>query len=416
MSGELLIRPALNDHAVVADLLAPGGTAVMIGKQRPLVSRLVVDAAIAARRPQFAEAAAGAGIPFVIDPLTPLLQGETRDEDPWAKLPFGRAERVEAHAFAELSARVEYVERVVNFQLATGATAVIPPYPYVAAPDDPWFAVALDWLWLTRQYLDSVGVALPVMPVFCGQLMKFGANSEWGDGLERFAMTAAHIGAHAIGVCLSPAGNGKDSYHKVWRLFQALNHVRQVSATPVLAWRQGIFGLALVAAGIDGYETGMGVSEQSNVRSNIASRRPPKPGEKPGRGGATGIYLEPLGRSVNPRVAKRLLGEMSMRAKVMCTDERCCPHGVSSTLDHPREHAVRSRARELATLAALPARSWRLNHIVTKTNGALTLAKQANRVLQQEGELLRIHTTGLEAMSRVAEELRRADSEGRIVA
>lgn len=416
MSGELLIRPALNDHAVVADLLAPGGTAIRIGKQRPLVSRLVVDAPIAARRPQFAEAAAGAGIPFLVDPMTHLLQGETREDDPWAKLTFGHAERVEAPSFAVRSVRAEYVERVVNFQLAAGATAVIPPYPYVAAPDDPWFIVALDWLRLTRQYLDSLGVALPVMPIFCGQLMKFGANSAWRGGLDRFAMTAANVDAHAIGVCLSPAGNGKDSYHKVWRLFQALDHVRQVSGKPVFAWRQGIFGLALVAAGIDGYETGIGVSEQSNVRSNISARKPPKPGEKPGRGGAAGVYLEPLGRSVNPRVARRLLSEMSMRAKVMCTDERCCPHGASSTLDHPREHAVRSRARELATLAALPARSWRLNHIVTRTNGALTLAKQANRVLEQDGEALRIHTTGLEALARVTEELRRADSEGRIVA
>jgi len=416
VSGELLIRPALNDHEVVADLLAPGGAAIMVGKARPVVSRLVVDAAIAVRRPQFGEAAAGAGIPYLVDPMTHLLQDETREEDPWARLGFGRPERTEAHFFTERSVRADYVQSVVDFQLGAGATAVIPPYPYVAATDDPWFAIALDWLRLTRQYLDSLGVALPVMPIFCGQLMKFGADSAWPLGLDRFAKTAADVGGQAVGVCLSPAGSGKDSYHKVWRLFQALARVRQISGKPVFAWRQGVFGLALVAAGVDGYETGMGLSEQSNVRSNIAARRPPKPGEKPGRGGSAGVYLEPIGRSVNPRVARRLLAEVSMRAKVMCTDERCCPHGVSSTLDHAREHAVRSRVRELETLAALPARSWRLSHIVTKTNGALTLAKQANRVLEHEGEPLRIHTTGLESLARVAEELRRADSEGRIVA
>jgi hypothetical protein len=416
MPGEMFIRPALNDHEVVSDLLAPGGSAIVLGAHRPIVSRLVVDASVAARRPQFAEAAAAAGIPFIVDPLTPFLQGEKREEDPWARLPFGDHRLPDASAFAERARRAEFVSRVVDFELERGATAIVPPYPYLAGPDDPWLLVALDWLRLTRDYLASLGVALPVLPVFCGQLMRFGADRAWGGGLDHFAAAAADMHAQAIAVCLSPAGNGKDSYHKVWRLFEALQHVKQVSGLPVIAWRQGVFGPALVAAGLDGYETGIGVSEQSNVRGNISARRPPKPGQKAGRGGSPGVYLEPLGRSVNPRVAKRLLSDVSMRPKVMCTDERCCPHGASSTLDHAREHAVRSRARELATLDALPARSWRLNHMVTKSHAAITLAKQANRVLQHEGEPLRIHTTALEALARVAEELRRADSEGRIVA
>jgi hypothetical protein len=414
--GELLIRPALNDHEVVADLLAPGGTAVMIGKQRPLISRLVVEAPIAARRPQFAEAASGAGIPFIVDPLTPLLQGEIRRDDPWAKLSFAHAELRQAADYSDVTSRERLVNEVVDFEIEHGATAIIPAYPYIAGPDDPWFPVALSLIELTRQRMDALGVALPIIPIFCGQLMKFGADQAWADGLDRFAAIAEEVGSHALAVCLSPAGSGKDSYHKVWRLFNTMEHLKQRSGVPVLAWRQGVFGHSLVAAGIDGYETGMGVNEQTNVRNNIAARKPPKPGMRPGRGGSAGIYLEPLGRSVNPRVAKPLLSDATMRAKVMCADERCCPHGVASTLDHPREHAVRSRARELATLAALPARSWRLNHVVTKMDAALTLAKQANRVLESAEEPLRLHTTGLEALSRVSEELRKADSEGRVVA
>jgi hypothetical protein len=415
LSGELFIRPALNDHEVVADLLAPGA-AIMVGKQRPIVGRLVADAPVAARRPQLAEAAASAGIPFLVDPLTPLLQGPLRDEDPWAKLSFGVAEAVAASDYASARSQDRLIADVVEFELAHGATAIIPPYPYVAGPADEWFQRALNWVRLTRARMEAIRVALPLIPVFCGQLMKFGADEAWGAGLDRFAVTASREGAQSIAVCLSPAGSGKDSYHKVWRLFNALGRVRATSGLPVFAWRQGIFGPALVASGLDGYETGIGVSEQSNIRSNIGSRRPPKPGKKPGRGGAPGIYLEPLGRSVNPRVARQLLGDMTMRAKVMCTDERCCPQGVASTLDHGREHAVRSRARELALLAALPARSWRLNHIATKADAGVTLANQANRVLEAAGEPLRIHTTGLEALARVSEELRAADAGNRDVA
>ncbi len=416
MSGELLIRPALNDHEVVNDLLAPGGTGIMVGRQRPLVSRLVVDAPVAARRPQFAEAAAGAGIPFLVDPLTPLLHGELRDEDSWARLTFGRAEAVASADFAARADRDQYVGEVVEFELSQGATAVIPPYPYVSAPDDPWFLVALDWIRLTRAAMERDGIALPLVPVLCAQLMKMGSEKTWNIGLDRFAAAARDAGAQSIGLCLSPAGDGNDSYHKLWRLFLAMSHLKTVSGLPVIAWRQGIFGPALVAAGVDGYETGIGISEQSNIRSNIAARRPPKPGQKPGRGGAAGVFVEPLGRSLNPRVARRLLENQSMRAKVMCTDERCCPQGVTSTLAHPREHAVRSRARELATLAALPARPWRLNHVAMKAQAAVTLAQQANRLLASVDEPLRIKTTSLEALARVTEELRRAESEGRNVA
>jgi hypothetical protein len=416
MSGELVIRPALNDHEVVADLLAPGGRGIMVGRQRPLASRLVIDAPVAARRPQYAEAAAGAGIPFLVDPLTPLLHGVQREEDPWSRLPFGRAGVVPPADFASRTQRDEYVREVVDFQLAHGATAVIPPYPYVSAPDDPWLLVALDWIRLTRVVMERAGVALPLVPIVCVQLMKMGSAKAWTTGLDRFASAARDVGAHAIGLCLSPAGDGKDSYHKLWRLFLAMAHMKALLDIAVIAWRQGIYGSALVAAGIDGYETGIGISERSNIRSNIAARRPPKPGQKPGRGGAVGVLLEPLGRSLNARVARHLLHNASMRAKVMCTDERCCPHGVLSTLEHPREHAVRSRARELATLAALPARPWRLNHIGIKAKGAVTLAHQANRVLAEVEEPLRINTTSLEALARVAEELRHEESEGRDVA
>lgn len=416
MSGELLIRPALNDHEVVSNLLAPGGTGIMVGRQRPLVSRLVVDAPIAARRPQFAEAAAGAGIPFLVDPLTPLLHGALRDEDPWSKLPFGRPGEVAPAEFSARTERERYVAEVLEFELSHGATAVIPPYPYVSAADDPWFLVALDWIRLTRIEMERNGVALPLVAVVCAQLMKMGAEKTWNIGLDRFASAVRDAGAHAVGLCLSPAGDGKDSYHKLWRLFLAMSRLKTVSGLPVIAWRQGIYGPALVAAGLDGYETGIGISEQSNIRSNIAARRPPKPGQKPGRGGAAGVFVEPLGRSLNPRVARRLLENQSMRAKVMCTDERCCPQGVLSTLEHPREHAVRSRGRGLATLAALPARPWRLNHVAMNAQAAVTLAQQANRLLANAGESLRIQTTSLEALGRVTEELRRADSEGRSVA
>ena len=99
-----------------------------------------------------------------------------------------------------------------------------------------------------------------------------------------------------------------------------------------------------------------------------------------------------------------------MRPKVMCDDEACCP-SVTATLDKPRHHAVRTRGRLLSNLMEQPAPRWRLNHIARDATAAMTIAAQANRVLEAQGARERIKARNLEALAQVAGEL--AESEGR---
>jgi len=402
--AELVIRAGHNDHDVVAGLLAAGGRAVYLPHQRPLIGRLVVDAHVAARRPIFADAAAEAGIPMLVDPLTPLWQGELREEDKWAQLPFGQARRLTADDLADPQRREELVAQVVDLQLEQRATAIIPPYPYVESPSDPWFDRTLQLLRATARYMRSNAIGLPIVPIFCAQLRSFGPEKSWRDGLTRFALTARDLGPQFIGFCLSPI-NGRDRYAKVFHLFQAARHL-QGFGTSVIGWRQGLYGPGLVASGLAGYETGIATSELCNVRSTIQSRKPPKPGQKRSGGGGVGIFLEPLGRSVSGPAGQVLLGELSMRPKVMCDDERCCPHGPQSTLDHSREHAVRSRARVLANLEAMPHSTWRLQAVAKDARGAATLATQANKVLEKAGRKERLSVVGMESLARVADHLR----------
>jgi hypothetical protein len=392
----------------VADLLAPGGTAAVFSGGRPLISRLVVDAQVAAQRPQLRQAAAGAGIPYLVDPLTPLLQGNINPEDRWAKLPFARAERVGDEELSTNSARQELVEAVVDFQVESGATAVIPPYPYVASPADPWFPIALDLIERTALYMKNAGVHLPVVPVLSLQLQSFtGARGDRG-GIDAFVTAALKVDPQFIAVALSPTGTSKDSYDKVERLFAAMRRVRE-AGSPVMAWHQGIYGPGLVAAGIDGYETGIGVSEQCNVSASMASRRPPTPGKIKRGGAVAGVFLEPLGRSVPLRVAQALLGDLGMRAKVMCDDERCCPLGPMSTLDNRRLHTVRARARQLARLDEMPHLTWRLHRVAREADAAVTLITQANRILEKESLSQRINLSSSMALARVADHLRHSD-------
>jgi hypothetical protein len=405
--GELLIRPGPADHKVVANLLAPGGSSAL-ARRGPLITRLVVDAHVAAKKPEFAEAASQAGIPYLVDPLTPLLQGELREADPWAKLSFGQPEAISVEDLADSYRQQRLVADVVDFEIEAGATAIIPPYLYASAPEDPRFSVTLDFIRLTDRYLSRNNLRLPLIPIFCGQLHRFASDRAWVAGVDRFRAVAADHEVQFVALCLSPAGNGSDSYPKLLSLFRTAERMLG-TRTRVVAWRQGIYGEALVASGLSGYETGIGTREQCNVASLINNRRPPKPGSTPSGGWAQhGVFLQPLGRSVSKKAAQALLGSMPMRPKLMCDDEGCCPNGVTSTLDRAGEHAVRTRARMLAELDAMPERQWRLHRISQQSTTAVTLAEQANRVLRENDVRLQIKSTGMDSLARLAEHLKSA--------
>lgn len=120
-----------------------------------------------------------------------------------------------------------------------------------------------------------------------------------------------------------------------------------------------------------------------------------------------GLFLEPLGRSVHPRVGNCLLGSIEMRARIVCDDEGCCPD-VNAMIDNRRQHAIRSRARVLAELNQQPHRRWRLHHIARHAESAIRTAKQANRVLEAGGLNDRIGFRNLEALARITRELGQA--------
>jgi hypothetical protein len=409
LASELVIRPGRNDTGVVADLLAPGGAVIYLPNGRPVIDRLVVDAHLAPGRPEFAAAAHQAGVPVVVDPLTHLWQGELRGEDEWANLPFGQAAPLRPDDFATSAALDRAVAAVVEFQLEHRATAIVPPYVYVSSPTDAWFERALELMRATGRYMSSNRISLPVIPLLCGSLQLFAAPAAWPVGLDRFALTALDLGPQAFGLCVSPI-TASDSYSKVQLLFGAFEHLRGGFGRPVLAWRQGFYGPGLVAAGAAGYETGIATGEFCNVPASIRSRRPRDKG-KGGGGSGPGIYVDPLGRTLPSGMGVELLGHQQFRAKIVCNDVRCCPHGAQSTIQHRRPHAIRTRARALAALDALPHRTWRLHQIAKGARAAVTLATQANRILDGGNSDRSIATRGMESLAQIAQHLRTADLE-----
>jgi len=398
--AHLLIRPSLNDHQVIADLLAAPPLPT-IRRSRPPIAQLVADAHIAVRRPTLGEAANDAGIPFLVDPMTVFLQSDVDPTSTWAKLPFASAHPL---SVSDIDAE-GLVEQVVQFQVEQGATRIIAPYLYASEPEDPAFAMSIRLLASTAHYVRDNDVPLPVVAILCGQLRHFASQQALNFGVGRFVDAAEAHDVHTLGLCFSPVGAPSDSYSKLVGLFRVATRATQASM-PVIAWRQGIYGSALVAAGLSGYETGIGIGEQTNIARQQANRRAKDKSKR--TGGGPGIYLDQFGRSIPKPAAELLLGINEMRPKLMCDDEGCCPT-VADTLDNGRPHAVRSRARQLSELAEQPHRRWRLHTVARHAEAAATLAKQANRVLESAGAKQKIGTKNLEALAQVMTELGQAD-------
>jgi len=403
LDTQLSIRPGLNDHRVVESLLAPGGSGIFKSR-RPVIGQLVADATVAAARPALADAAAAAGIPYLVDPLTPLLQGELAPNDRWARLPFGQEEAVTPTDLQDSNARRDLIARVVTFQMDLCATAIIPPYTYALSPSDPWFQLNLQLIRETADYMIRSRVRLRVVPILAGQLQHFGQPGRWAEGLGLFSRVASSTDPLFIGLCMSPAGAADESYGKVHRLFALALRLRAQGMRTV-AWRQGIYGPGLVAAGLDGYETGIGVRERTDIAASVSRRkpRPPTRNDKPRT--PQGLFVLPFGRSLSLPLARQLLEDVRLRANIVCDDEQCCPDGIKSMVENYREHSVRSRARYLAELDDMPMPDWRLFKIGKDARESVGIIEQANRLLARTPERTSLRTESMSSLARVADHM-----------
>jgi len=403
--AELLIRAGHADHLVIGDLLTPGGAVVL----RPPVDRLVADAQTAARLPCLAESAHLAGVPYLVDPLTPLLQGPTDPGDAWVKrVGFGEANAIAVQDFT--ATRIDRLAgEVIEFELEQRATAILPPYLYADGPEDPAFTVSLRLLLATRSHMSKSNVNLPLIPLFCGGWQRFAHPDAWGAGIDRFLANALDVGPQSLAMCLTPVGKPSDSYAKTARIFLTARRFR-ASGVPTLAWHQGMFGPGLVAAGLDGYETGACTREKSDVRAQITRKKPKADGTSSGGPAPQMVYLEGLGRSVTVEVARALLGDLDTRARLICDDESCCPHGVDSMLDARVRHAINARAQRMRDLNSMPEPAWRLHQITKDAEQAVRTTRRAALVLRRTGVSANLDTAAQESLARIAEHLRNQDA------
>lgn len=396
---ELIVRAQLNDHRVIEDLLAPN-TGLRLFAERPIINRLVADSYVAEDRPGLGKAAQAAGVPFLVDPNTALLRTPVAPDDRWCRLPYATAA---ACAPDELGIP-SVVAQTVEFQIEHGATTVVPPYLYVTSPDDPAFEVSLRFIEHTADHLREQGIALPITIIAPFRLQGFAAPAAWTGGIDRWVQAGIDVRAETFGLSPSPLGKLNDNLGKVARAFDLSSHLLGMSNRPnLIAWRQGFYGPALVAAGFGGYETGIGQGELTDMAARAASRRTKKKG-KPF--GASGVFIAALNRSVGRASGRVLLDDRHLGAQLLCDVPGCCAT-LQDTIARGRHHAVKARAAKLAALDAQPSAVWRLNDIMTSAGLARSVAIRANKVLESSGQKFRLNPDIYASLQAVVENLLR---------
>lgn len=401
---DLFVRAGRRDNLLIDELTAPASAGVQLGRRVPFKG-IVVDATTAVVQPDLADAAEAAGLPFMVDPLTPLLQDMQAPDNAWAALPFAQPEPMTASDLASGAMQDELIDRSIRFQIENGASVVTPPYFYAKDLADPWFAVQISSNRRTAAYLAQENITLPVAPVLAANLRTFGVQTSWSLGVDEFIASVQDMNVRHVGLAFSAsrAKNG-DTEDRLSAYLGTVAHL--AGKAPIMAWRQGHYGLAAIAAGAMGYQTGPGTDERCDLANFARSRRPKTEGSS-GFGTTRFIYAELFGRSFPEKVAATMLENRQLKASLVCIDSRCCPDGSSSMLDHWRQHALRSRARQLDEIRQMPDAAWRLNKIATQADRAATAARTANEILAEAGLRERVPERSFRSLATVAEAMRR---------
>lgn len=403
--AELLIRALSVDAALMRRVYGLDGYSRAVATP----SRIVVDAHTPLSEPELGGIARRAGVPFLIDPQTYFLQDLQHPGDKWANLPFGEA-AIWTPSDALSSQRQEMVIREsVEYQVAHGATSIIPPYVHLEKADNGWGEVQSS-LWLgTRRYLDEHGVSLPVTAVFApGWRLLHPVQGPKNlrsvfAALDKLAPTEVAVAASKVAAGVRPED----------RLMDLILMIERLSVLyPVIAWQQGLFGEACLAAGARGYETGIGWRERCDLQSGMAVHRKPPNGSGFGK---RPVYVAELGRSIPAKTVAALKLHRGLWSDVICTDSQCCPPAGAGMLGDARAHAIVRRAQAAAEIATMPRAVWRWNHLAERAHKAKALADNINRAHETDLDLSRVDTGPIAALEAVAHQ-RRLDLRSRKVA
>lgn len=395
---ELVLRVGHNDHVVLNELLT-SPTALPPRRSR-YIRRVVVDATAVVDEPGFARAAYAAGTQLLVDPQTMFLTTPQDPTDNWAKLPYASTAGLDPRELLDPVARTALIEAVVEFEIDHGGTAIIPPYLHLTEFAGCAAKVQRLLIKETAAHLTNLELDFPLFPVISVDQRAVSLDpAVWPDSMGRLIRTANKQASGPIGLGLSMTnGPNRTNLHTATRIWR-----RAARLGPFVAWHAGETGLLAVAMGAEGYEVGMCASERYNVRGQQRSRvDPPDPGPR-----YIGAYVDSIGRSLERRAVEKLAAVHGIhQADLGCMDPTCCPRGFDSMLGAGRrQHAVRSRLRDLQALDMIGARKWMLRHLSDRTLDAMVSARRIRVAANNTGVRIGANPSELEAMYIVTQDL-----------
>lgn len=388
------LRAGGNDEAWLRQLygLLPDSTRASF-----VPDRLVVDAHVplTTSGANLGEVARLAGVPFLVDPETYFLQDVQDESASWCKTPFASAQ---AHTPTDLlkpALQEDLVCNVVDYQLAQGATAVIPPYVHIDRPDDGWVRVQRDLWHQTARYLRQAGINLPVVAVLalgwrCLQPATF-------RHLGQLWAPLSALDPQEVALAASKSHKGARREERIADLLMFVQ--RMADSHSVTMWQQGLLGEACVIAGASGYECGAGWRESCDLQSRMSKDRHPRSGHP----GSRPVYISALGRSIPKRRLELGRQKRQLWGRLICASADCCPPNGQDLLRDARSHDIVARIRDLRELSATSAINWRWHRIAQRLEGGVALAEQLNSLAPSSSAIPQIDVAGLKALYQVAD-------------
>jgi hypothetical protein len=274
-----------------------------------------------------------------VDPQTHFLQDWQPNGDRRAQRPYARHEVITPADLSSAAQRAALIEPLVQFQLSAQASTLVAPYAHIDQPDSGWIDVQAQLWRSTRQVLDRHGVAVPVLGVLAVGWRCLSPVSGLAM-LEPLWAARAEPGPADVAIATSRVHLGGETDE---RLVDLLLLVEGLSRRHrVIAWQQGLFGEACVAAGASGYETGIGWRESCDMQRAMTTRRSlpasdAHPGVRP-------VYLPELARSVPKSTIKAInSNDQSLWQGLVCPDVSCCAPGGADLM---RDAVATPRSRD----------------------------------------------------------------------
>jgi len=289
----------------------------------------------------------------LVDPQAYRLQRESCGELPaLQKLPYAPAKgTLGATRFDDPVS--DFVKQVLDYQQQLGVTSYVAPAFFVDSTGSQWASVNTKLLQETRSQAGS-----KVFATVCGSFSAFCGTPDATASIE--SISAA--GVEGVLVLVSPIQARGDSPSKLTNYLRLLGNLSDCCAN-VIASRQPAFGLACMALGVAGFDSGIGTAERFDYAGLTRSRAEhERPSESPNgaRPRKRMVYLPQLLTVVPHSVAETIFSTSGVAGSFVC-EEPCCGHNIAGALTNYREHFIYSRLKEVAVMRGKP-RSWRQEH------------------------------------------------------